>query len=147
MFLHLRRLRAAIGLAVVSQLLASCAGAPSGAIESGARPALASRAVSKSGGSTPISHVVIVVQENRSFDDLFATYPGADGATQGNAGGKQIPLQKVSLADPCDFGHDYNGFRRDYDGGKMDGFNQEGGGRNAPAKPARAPISTWIPRK
>ncbi|HEY1428410.1 MAG TPA: alkaline phosphatase family protein, partial [Candidatus Tumulicola sp.] len=30
-----------------------------------------------------ISHVVIVVQENRSFDNLFATFPGADGATSG----------------------------------------------------------------
>jgi phospholipase C len=27
-----------------------------------------------------LSHVVVVIQENRSFDDLFATFPGADGA-------------------------------------------------------------------
>ena len=35
------------------------------------------------GTSNPITHVVVMIQENRSFDDLFATYPGADGATQG----------------------------------------------------------------
>ena len=34
-------------------------------------------------GSNRIQHIVIMIQENRSFDDLFATYPGADGATSG----------------------------------------------------------------
>jgi len=33
--------------------------------------------------STPIQHVVIVIQENRSFDDLFSTFPGANGTTVG----------------------------------------------------------------
>ena len=27
-------------------------------------------------GSTPISHVIVVIQENRSFDNFFATFPG-----------------------------------------------------------------------
>ncbi len=30
-----------------------------------------------------IKHIVVLVQENRSFDNLFATFPGADGATRG----------------------------------------------------------------
>jgi len=34
-------------------------------------------------GGSPIQHVVIVVQENRSFDNLFATFPGANGAKRG----------------------------------------------------------------
>ncbi|MGC1758351.1 MAG: alkaline phosphatase family protein, partial [Candidatus Cybelea sp.] len=34
-------------------------------------------------GSTPIQHVIMIVQENRSFDNLFATFPGANGATRG----------------------------------------------------------------
>ena len=29
--------------------------------------------------ATPIKHVVIIVQENRSFDNLFGTFPGANG--------------------------------------------------------------------
>jgi phospholipase C len=33
-------------------------------------------------GKRTIEHVVIVIQENRSFDNLFAKYPGADGATK-----------------------------------------------------------------
>jgi phospholipase C len=36
-------------------------------------------------GSTPISHVVVIVQENRSFDNLFATFPNANGTTVGYA--------------------------------------------------------------
>jgi phospholipase C len=31
--------------------------------------------------ASPIEHVVIMIQENRSFNDFFATFPGADGTT------------------------------------------------------------------
>jgi phospholipase C len=34
---------------------------------------------------TPIKHVIVVIQENRSFDNFFATFPGADGTTTGKA--------------------------------------------------------------
>ena len=34
---------------------------------------------------SPIKHVVILIQENRSFDNFFATFPGADGTTTGKA--------------------------------------------------------------
>jgi phospholipase C len=37
------------------------------------------------GSSTPIEHVVIVIQENRSFDNFFSTFPGADGTKTGKA--------------------------------------------------------------
>jgi len=30
-------------------------------------------------GTNPIQHVIIIVQEGRSFDNYFGTYPGADG--------------------------------------------------------------------
>ena len=33
----------------------------------------------------PIRHVVIVIQENRTFNDFFATYPGGGGTTTANA--------------------------------------------------------------
>jgi phospholipase C len=35
-------------------------------------------------GETPIEHVVFVVKENRTFNNYFATYPGAEGATEGD---------------------------------------------------------------
>ncbi len=78
-------------------------------------------------GADPIKHVIVMIQENRSFDDFFATFPGADGATHGKmSNGKTIALKQTTLAEPCDFGHTSQGFMRDYDGGKMDGFNLEG---------------------
>jgi phospholipase C len=32
---------------------------------------------------TPIKHVVVLMQENHSFDNYFGTYPGADGVPEG----------------------------------------------------------------
>src|ERR1700722_10545726 len=63
----------------------SCAAGSSSATTGSTLPSwLSPAAGSGSGGSSNyISHVVVVIQENRSFDDLFATFPGADGATQG----------------------------------------------------------------
>lgn len=80
----------------------------------------------------PITHIVIMIQENRSYDDLFATYPNADGTTSGQektqSGDQTVSLTEVNLKQRCDFGHAWGGFKRDLDGGKMDGFNLEGGG-------------------
>jgi len=89
-------------------------------------PQLVDRA--RHGSSGLIQHVVLMVQENRSFNNFFAKFPGADGTTRGKIGKNTIRLKEVSLIWPCDFGHSRNGFIRDYDNGKMDGFNLEGGG-------------------
>jgi phospholipase C len=93
-------------------------------ISSGATPPDAGPGSGSS--SNYIAHIVVIVQENRSFDDLFATFPGADGATQGlmktPSGDVYVPLQKVNLKENCDFPHGYHGFIKNYDGGKMDGF-------------------------
>src|SRR4051812_10327763 len=35
------------------------------------------------GKKNPIKHVVFLVKENRTFDNYFGQYPGADGATEG----------------------------------------------------------------
>ena len=76
------------------------------------------------GSSSPIQHVVIVVQENRSFDDLFAHFPGANGATKGKmSNGKTVKLKAHSLIMSTDIQHCHKAFETAYDGGKMDGFN------------------------
>ncbi len=70
-----------------------------------------------------IHHVVVMVQENRSFDDLFATFPGADGATSGMMhNGEIVPLKEVGLA-ALDINHTYPTYLQDYDNGQMDGFD------------------------
>ena len=35
---------------------------------------------------TPIKHVIVIMQENRSFDSYFGTFPGADGLPRNAAG-------------------------------------------------------------
>ncbi|MBV8530313.1 MAG: hypothetical protein JO104_03275 [Candidatus Eremiobacteraeota bacterium] len=75
----------------IAAAVAACAGGTSSPMPGGALPAAAFPK-----GSTPISHVVIVIQENRSFDNFFATFPGANGATTGLA----EPMSK-SIAASC----------------------------------------------
>ena len=81
--------------------------------------------------TTPIKHVVWMMQDNHSFDNYFGTYPGADGIPRG-------VCQRVSLNRPStkgcvqpfhigdtpveDLGQGPGVQRRQYNGGRMDGF-------------------------
>jgi phospholipase C len=79
--------------------VAGCAGGGPSSQSSGSSGFMP-RAVHLPATGSPIQHVVIIVQENRSFDNLFQGYPGADTVSQGqNSAGKTIALQPVSLAD------------------------------------------------
>lgn len=49
-----------------------------------------------------LHHLVIVVQENRSFDNLFNGFPGADSHPYGLSRGKVIRLRPVPLEFPAD---------------------------------------------
>ncbi|HKE37755.1 MAG TPA: alkaline phosphatase family protein [Candidatus Baltobacteraceae bacterium] len=75
------------------------------------------------GSPGKIKHIVILVQENRSFDDLFATFQGADGTTKGKLKtGAIIPLKKVPLYSPTFPSYVHSDFVTDFDHGNMDGF-------------------------
>jgi phospholipase C len=75
--------------------------------------------------TTPLQHVVIVIQENRTFDNFFSTYPGADGTLSGkNHKGHTIPLKKVSLVQPG-LSNGWAAFMTDWNKGKMNGFDLE----------------------
>lgn len=81
-----------------------------------------------------IQHVVILIQENRSFDNLFATFRGADGATQGKIHtGAVVALAKRDLLDRRDVPHGYYNFLTDYDKGKLDGFDVSATQQGVPA--------------
>ena len=84
-------------------------------------PAMASAAA-----TSPITHVVIIFQENRTPDFLFQGIPGADIATSGiDSRGNKVPLKGISLAVPWDIRHNNAAFVIDWDGGKMDGFDKD----------------------
>src|SRR2546423_1275113 len=77
--------------------------------------------------TTPIKHVVFIIKENRSLEDMFGTFPGADGTRVANDKGKSRPLVHGPMYDqrlPHDLPHDYIAALKDYDHGKMDGFTQ-----------------------
>ena len=90
-------------------------------------------------GIHKIRHVVVVMQENRSFDTYFGTFPGADGIRFRH--GRSVACLRVRLGDPhapCHHlyvdhadvnGGGPHGFRNatvDLDHGRMDGFLHEG---------------------
>lgn len=75
-----------------------------------------------------IKHVVVIVQENRSFDNLFYGFPGANTATVAKlSNGATIPLQPLPLEGGYDLGHELNDFITDWNMGRMNGFDQDGG--------------------
>lgn len=76
--------------------------------------------------TTPIKHIVIIVQENRTPDNLFHGLPGADIANSGkDSHGHTHVLVPVALEAPMTLGHTHDDFLAAYDGGKMDGFDLE----------------------
>ena len=116
-------LRRAAAAAVVALLATSCTGSSSGSSSSGHAAET---------GIHKIRHVVIIMQENRSFDSYFGTYPGADGipAKDGQftvcvpdprTGGCDKPYHDASLVNGG-AGHSLSNAITDIDGGKMDGF-------------------------
>ena len=69
-----------------------------------------------------IKHVVIIVQENRTFNNLFAGWPGTDTTLVGKVeGGKPIKLKAIPFVHQ-DIDHLWNNAMAGWDNGKMDGF-------------------------
>jgi phospholipase C len=69
-----------------------------------------------------IKHVVVIVQENRSFDNLFAGFAGADAPLEGRMNGRLIPLHTVHFAPLINVNHDFAPAVAAWNHGKMDGF-------------------------
>jgi phospholipase C len=108
-------------------------------------------------GIHKIKHVVIIMQENRSFDSYFGTFPGADGIPMKDG----VPT--VCIPDPylhhcvrpyhtsqdrnAGGPHDHVDAIKDIDGGKMDGFIQEAhsGRRLACVASIHAPTCSLAP--
>ena len=128
--------RAGWSALLAALLTTSCSG---GGGSSSGTPPLA-RPTPTSAPGMKIQHVVLIIQENRSFDNFFATFPGADGTTTGKThDGKTIKLVKADLPGK-DLNHMHSGFvaECDFQGSacKMDGFDTIGfgaSGQNGPA--------------
>ena len=72
-----------------------------------------------------IQHIVYIVKENRSFDTMFGTFAGANGATSGTIStGKVMNLGRTPDPAPHDVGHEWNDNHQSVDGDRMDRFDQ-----------------------
>ncbi len=117
------------------------AGAAAGAVALSADPLVraAMAATPGPGKLTDIEHVVILIQENRSFDHYFGTMAGVRGFNDAIAGGKiaqpgypvagyenqLLPFHLATAGAPqCfpDITHDWAPQHECWDGGAMDGF-------------------------
>ena len=87
-------------------------------------------------GQTPIEHVVFIVKENRTFNNYFATYPGAEGATEGGTircdeegcrDGPVVQLTRGPDVYPHDLTHCFRCGLVAINDGKMNGFNRMNG--------------------
>ena len=109
---------------------------------------VSARSVGASAPTTPIRHVVVIFQENVSFDHYFGTYPTAagtdgqpfhaqDGTPQPNGLTGALLANNPNGTNPsryspaypnqlvtCDQGHDYTQEQQAFDGGAMDKFPQ-----------------------
>lgn len=78
---------------------------------------------SKGTGPSKVQHVVIIMQENRSVDNLFNGFPGADTVQFGMDHGTVVQLQPTPLGTQLDLDHTHPGWWMDWNHGLMDGFN------------------------
>ena len=144
-----------LGLAL-SAACSSYGAAPGGAAyplgiqQHGGRPASGS-------ASQYIKNVIVIIQENRSFEDFFAGYPGANAPLSGCAsptpasdfrsspvrrplrpltasspspcpsGDTVVPLHEVTFENNPDGRHDWYSSIVDWNNGNMDGFTAFGG--------------------
>jgi phospholipase C len=109
----------AYGVLPFMALLVSACGGGGG---SAAAPAAvtATSAPTATSAQASIKHVVIIIQENRSFDNLFNGFPGADTVQSGmESTGQTVSLQPHGLAATGDIDHNHPNWVNEYAGGKL----------------------------
>jgi phospholipase C len=117
-----------LNVLVIATLLCACSGNNTTPTASNPTAVPAQLAMAR----TKIKHIIIIMQENRSFDHYFGTYPGADGIPMQNGVPTVCAMDPVTgqcikpFHDSRDinFGgpHGMTAAVTDINGGKMDGF-------------------------
>ncbi|HEY5426627.1 MAG TPA: alkaline phosphatase family protein, partial [Candidatus Tumulicola sp.] len=133
--------RTLAAVAAAAFALSACGGGgaapPTGLPVANSTQRLVPDAGARSKGLGKIQHVIIIVQENRSFDNLFQGFPGADTQSYGYASnGQKIQLQPTGLETNWDIDHSSYSYFDACDGQgsfpgtdcKMDGFDKENNG-------------------
>jgi len=78
---------------------------------------------------SPIQNIIVVVMQNRSFDNLFGVFPGVNGIVEGvpgyaqkDATGKTVTAFLLTNTATADLPHNHNDFLNAWDRGKMDKY-------------------------
>jgi phospholipase C len=139
-------LRALLGVALAAAALGLLAPADVGAARRcrfgpGDRPGKTLPRKAPKGRRIPINHILVLMQENRSFDHYFGRLPSfghrdVDGLPRAasNPDGEGMPVGAFLQDIYCheDVSHSWNGSHRQYHDGRNDGFvvtNEPGGAR------------------
>jgi phospholipase C len=136
------RLSSIAVLCIAATLLIAPAGCGSGGTIPGSS---AAPTTSQNLPPSLIQHVVIIMQENRSFDNLFNGFPGADTVTSGLNGKIVVPLKPMSLGGGPDVDHSHTSWWTDWDNGKMDGFAHDAGSTSTAASTSLVAYS-YVPQ-
>lgn len=116
--------------------------APSCVFHAGALPADTLSAGAPHGAAIPIEHIIVLMQENHSFDNYFGQLPAAghadvDGlpasATNPDSTGAPVAAFHQTRYCTADTNHSWTGSHLEFDGGKNDGFvtqNEPDGARS-----------------
>ena len=73
----------------------------------------------------PIEKVVVIIKENRTFDNMFGRFPGAAGATHATlSNGERMRITRAPDTYPQDFLHSFSAGLTAINGGKMNGFDR-----------------------
>src|ERR1700681_215055 len=101
-----KRLQSILSLCAVVALFAGCgAGHAPAAIPTGESLQFRHKTV------TLPKYVIVMVQENRTIDNLFQTQPGVDTQSYGyDSHDKRIPLKRIHLASKIDCDHSHLSF-------------------------------------
>jgi phospholipase C len=109
-------------------------------------PATTAPSVARLTPGNYIKHIVVIVQENRSFENIFAGWRGADAPMTGRIHtGQTVRLHQMRYADDCfvirgqqwcDLGHLWHEAMVGWNNGKMNGFDLEAVGTTGGGPPA-----------
>ncbi len=145
-------------IAVSAASLSACGGNVGAPLAMGQQAdAERARVVLDSAGISKINHIVIVIQENRSLDNLFQGFPGADTRSYGyDSSGKKIKLGQIPLEITWDLDHSSTAFFASCNGTgsipgtncRMNGFNKESvecGQGSYPKCPIEHPQYAYVP--
>jgi phospholipase C len=71
---------------------------------------------------SPIKHVVFIIKENHSFDNLFGRFPGADGTSMARVGNKTVSLRVTPYPITPDIDHSRASIITAVNNGQMNQF-------------------------